>query len=1168
MKKLQTLTTSTAIALASVSAPAFAQEAQATPVPAETAVNEPTLVAKSQLKPLEKSQVPAPSTVKPALDAQKAVVKEAEAKIDTAKAGVKEKEATVASIETEYSNADKAVNDAQAIASQVTPEKVAEVKDAQAKNLEAQTANQKATEATNEQIKTETTVLAEKQSDVASAQANLEQANKDVQTAEQTVANAESALDGTGLATAEKDLKEAQKGVKDTEATVTEAETAFATAKKADEAREDAIKSAETDVNTKNDAVKLAKEKLTTANQHAESVEAKLQSAQDELKKAQDALKNIGKPTNIYEAINAEIVDKSGTIYFKDKTFDLTAKMNEFRRLIKEDKNVEAQKYAEENLLSSMLNLYIDDTSQQFIKALIGDEAFNKTYNLQNGKLILSREDYKALNIAFASQLNAFRKISGLEPINKVTENSIDLGMKAIDAWNDFANKPENVNKYGSELGHNGFSNVQKATGAFTENIYPMAGFKKSSMTFTELNTLFVYHMLGFAFKDAHSNWGHYFNLLSGDNVHMGLYQNRSDSTEAGGAYFTHSFPNAKANDTIIYSQYGAIKLSKIEHSLAEYNSKVAELINYAVNHPQYIYLLQEYNNYYAAIQNEYRRTNVIDPQKQAQLDGKAKELDDYEKEHKVPSIDFTGSSGGFTVRETFKLRHIAPFNGWSVSWLKKNDDGTFKYQSSSTDDFSGTLDDYKKIMTIKVDNLVKSKLSSMQEQIAETKQLYAPFFEKLSQAEIKNNVNQLQAKVIKSQSNLEQATTALENAKNALTKASTDYASALSLKTEAEKVLASAMATPLQAQVAENNLRLANIALENAKKREAKASEAVANFSASLADKKATLEKAQDALKSAKTVKTIASQALDIASANLEDQETKLDNLNKQVTKLLAEKDALVKEAKELAEQLQAYLDAPVALTKAKQARTAVSVKLELAKADLEMAQSKLENLLTAQKAEEAKLAELEATYARLVDLAEKAQENVVATLSDGTIVAIPKDAPVAETLPELNLEELAKEDAKDSTVKTLPDGTIVAVPKDAPVAEELPTINVDELKKALDAGKEVTLDAQGNVVVRETKPATYEKPVNVDRPQVNNDKSNKDYASDKNVTIDNKGNVIVKGQTYTSQQQASSKSTYSRVERAKTLPNTGTKESNLTLFVLAILSGLGIALKRRQGK
>ena len=1090
MKKLQTLTTSSAIALASVGAPAFAQEAQATPVPADTAVNEPALVAKSQVKPLEKSEVPAPSTVKPALDAQKAVVKDAEAKIEKAEADVKAKEIAVASTETEVAKATQAVKDAEATASQATPEKVAEVKDAQAKNLEAQTANQKATEATNEQIKAESNVLAEKQSDVATAQANLDQATKDVKTAEQAVASAQSSLDGTGLASAQKDLTQAQEVVKGAEATVATAQTAFETATKADEARAAAIKSAETDVKTKNDAVKLAKDKLTTANQHAESVEAKLQSAQDELKKAQDALKNIGKPTNIYEAINAEIVDKSGTIYFKDKTFDLTAKMNEFRRLIKEDKNVEAQKYAEENLLSSMLNLYIDDTSQQFIKALVGDEAFNKTYNLQNGKLILSRDDYKALNIAFASQLNAFRKISGLEPINKVTENSIDLGMKAIDVWNDFANKPENVNKYGSELGHNGFSNVQKATGAFTENIYPTAGFKKSSMTFTELNTLFVYHMLGFAFKDAHSNWGHYFNLLSGDNVHMGLYQNGSDSTKAGGAYFTHSFPNTKANDTIIYSQYGAIKLSKIEHSLAEYNSKVDELINYAVNHPQYIYLLQEYNNYYAAIQNEYRITNVIDPQKQAQLDGKAKELDDYEKEHKVPSIDFTGSSGGFTVRGTFKLRHIAPFNGWSVSWLKKNDDGTFKYQSSSTDDFSGTLDDYKKIMTIKVDNLVKSKLSSMQKQIAETKQLYAPFFEKLSQAGTKNNVNQLQAKVIKSQSNLEQAKTASKNAKNALTTASTDYASALSLKTEAEKVLADAMATPLQAQVAENNLRLAEIALANAKKREAKANEVVANFSASLVDKKAALEKAQAELDGAKAVQTTASQALENASAKLEDQETKLGNLNKQVTKLLAEKDALVKEAQQLAEQLQAYLDAPAKLATAKDAQAKAEAKLAQVKAELTTAQSTLENLLSAYRVEYAKLVDLQTDYDELVDLAEKAQENVVAKLPDGTVIAVPKVAPTAEALPE---------------------------------------VNIDELQKALATGKEVTLDAQGNVVVKE-KRETYSAPaVKV----VENEKMS-----------------------------------YSRVEKAKTLPNTGTKESNLTLFVLAILSGLGIALKRREGK
>ena len=914
MKKLQTLTTSTAIALASVGAPAFAQEATASTSVDTNTVNESALVAKSDVKPLEKSQVPAPSTVEPALNAQKAVVKDAEAKVETAKTGVQEKEATVASIETEYSNADKAVNDAEAIASQVTPEKVAEVKDAQAKNLEAQTTNQKATEATNEQIKTETAVLAEKQSDKANAEANLEQANHNVQNAEKTVANAESALDGTGLANAENDLKDAQKGVKGAEATVAEAEDAFKTAKKADEARADAIKSAKTDVNTKNDAVKLAKEKLATANQHAESVEAKLEDAQTELTKAQDALDNV------------DIV----------KIADLTQ--------FKKDKAE-----GDSDFMTDSGATVIENSSTKISKA---DK--KRTVDLDN----LTDEQKLAVSEVYVKGLKQIRKELNDLSETEVTDKALELATKRAQQYNERGLDP---------LSHGHI-------GAGVENLVRI-GSKERVSNLYELKQVVYNALMGTSFADAPSKWGH----LSA-------------------------------------------------------NLRFAKYIG----------------------------------------------------------LDIANINGDY----------------WLV--IAFSNEGT--------------------------------------------------------PIEDKTDIATLEKAVATAESNLEQAKTASENAKNALTTASTDYASALSLKTEAEKVLADAMATPLQAQVAENNLRLANIALENAKKREAQATEAVANFSASLADKKTALEKAQDALKSAKTAKTIASQALENASAKLEDQETKLDNLNKQVTKLLAEKDALVKEAKELAETLQAYLDAPVALANAKQTRTAVSVKLELAKADLEMAQSKLEKLLTAQKDEEAKLAELEATYAKLVDLAEKAQENVVATLPDGTVIAIPKVAPTAETLPELNLNALVKEDAKDSIVKTLPDGTIVAVPKDAPTVETLPTVNVDELKKALDAGKEVTLDAQGNVVVRETKPATYEKPVNVDRLQANNDKSNKAYASDKNVTIDNKGNVITKGQTYTSQQQASSKSTYSRVERAKTLPNTG-ESSSVTMLVLgAILGTFGLVTVRRK--
>ena len=905
MKKLQTLTTSTAIALASVGAPAFAQEAQATSVPADTAVNEPALVTKSQVKPLEKSEVPAPSTVKPALDAQKAVVKDAEAKIDTAEADVKAKEATVASTETEVTTATQVVKNAEATASQVTPTKVAEVKETQAKNLEAQTKNQDATETTNAQIKTETKVLAEKQSDVATAKENLDQAEKDVQTAEQTVANAESALDGTGLANAEKDLKDAQKGVKDAEDTVADAQTAFKNATKADADRDEAIKSAETDVNTKNDAVKLAKEKLATANQHAESVDAKLQTAQDELTKAQDALKNVDivniqNPTfHISDSLRDKLGAKSNDIKYKDAYELWQTNDNETTRRVMRGMAVEMKSKSTVTINENDKNRTVDLNNLTDDQLVEISEFYAKLVTQLNHNF-----DYNVSKKAYVSQktLNRSKSVA-----KKYEERALD---------------PDVAGHIRGNL----------------ENLTPM-GTHDEYKTMYDLKYAVQRSFELSSFEDEPSEWGHLENNLS----------NHADSSVA--------------------------------ITIANINGKY-----------------------------------------------------------------------------------------WMITTFGDNDETPITKETDT---------------------------------------------------------ESLEKAVATAESNLEQAKTASENAKNALTTASTDYASALSLKTEAEKVLADAMATPLQAQVAENNLRLANIALENAKKREDQASEAVANFSASLADKKATLEKAQDALKSAKTAKTIASQALDLASAKLEDQETKLSNLNKQVTKLLAEKDALVKEAKELAETLQAYLDAPAKLATAQDMKAKAEAKLETAKAELTTAQSNLENLLSAYRTEYAKLVDLQTDYDELVDLAEKAQENVVAKLPDGTVIAIPKDAPVAEVLPELNLDALAKEDAKDSIVKTLPDGTIVAVPKDAPVAETLPTVNVDELKKALDAGKEVTLDAQGNVVVKE-KRETYSAPA---VKAVENEKV-----------------------------------TYSRVERAKTLPNTGENSSVAMLVIGAILGTFGLLTVRRK--
>ena len=909
MKKLQTLTTSTAIALASVGAPVFAQEAQATSVPTDTAVNEPALVAKSQVKPLEKSEVPAPSTVKPALDAQKAVVKDAETKIDTAKADVKEKEATVASTEKEVATATQAVKDAEVTASQATPEKVAEVKNAQAKNLEAQTANQKATEATNEQIKAENKALAKEQSDVATAQTNLDQATKDVKTAEQAVASAQSALDGTGLANAEKDLTQAQADVKEATKSVADAKTAKENASKADANRNTKVKDAQNEVKVKSDAVERKKAVLTNAQDKVVKADIALTQATEAMRRAEQSPNAlVGENKTAIFSLNLFPEENTGIdLTFIPKTYVPSSHDKAvFEANVKRtnDLMIESQNYfgnSRINIKDMKIKPYTVADTQKWV-------------DVRN----MSFEDLKDINELAIRTLNDLREQKAAYDNSKFTPSQLSKGVienaynvaKAYMAKGYIDGHDDNIlNKYNISS-ENIFGTGTSLDEMSSSNLTNYEKRKdRYHRTMAELKSAVIREIVNSTTNDAHAGWGH-------------------------ARHNTTQYPYTAIAFTV--TDENALMM----HTLSSFGIGVdtSDSDNYMVTNRQYL--------------------------------------------------------------------------------------------------------DYLKSLTSKTD-------------------------------------------IYKLKAELAQATTAFENAKATLTKASTDYASAISLKTEAEKILADAMATPLQAQVAENNLRLAELALANAKTREAKATEAVANFSASLADKKATLEKAQEALKTSKTVKTIASQALDNASAKLEDQETKLGNFNKQVTKLLAEKDALVKEAKELAETLQAYLDAPVALANAQDAQAKAEAKLETAKAELTTAQSTLENLLSAYRTEYAKLVDLQTDYDELVDLAEKAQENVVAKLPDGTVIAVPKVAPTAEALPE---------------------------------------VNIDELQKALATGKEVTLDAQGN--------------------------------------------VIVKGQTYTSQQQASSKPTYSRVERAKTLPNTGTKESNLTLFVLAILSGLGIALKRRQGK
>ncbi|MGT2742908.1 SEC10/PgrA surface exclusion domain-containing protein [Streptococcus plurextorum] len=340
-------------------------------------------------------------------------------------------------------------------------------------------------------------------------------------------------------------------------------------------------------------------------------------------------------------------------------------------------------------------------------------------------------------------------------------------------------------------------------------------------------------------------------------------------------------------------------------------------------------------------------------------------------------------------------------------------------------------------------------------------------------------------ANLTQAQADLTAAQSAANAAKAELTKASTDYATALAAKTQAEKVLADAIATPLQTKVAENNLRLAEIALQNAEARQADAQKAVDNFSASLAEKKAALDTAQAELADAQTIASAKATALETAKTTLATEEATLAALVAERDALLAEKDRLVEEATALAEELEGYLNAPAILAEAQATLAEKQATLEGLQTKLALVQEDLDVITGELAKEQTKLAELQEEYAILADLEEK---------------------------------------AKDNTVVTLPDGTIIAVPKDSPTANPLPAIDIEAVKAAIANGQDVKI-VDGKVVV-----------------------------SDKQT-----------GVTVT-QTAEGEKVSYSRVERAKSLPSTGEQTSLLALFGVAVLTSLGLVNARRR--
>ncbi|WP_029187250.1 LPXTG cell wall anchor domain-containing protein [Streptococcus suis] len=181
---------------------------------------------------------------------------------------------------------------------------------------------------------------------------------------------------------------------------------------------------------------------------------------------------------------------------------------------------------------------------------------------------------------------------------------------------------------------------------------------------------------------------------------------------------------------------------------------------------------------------------------------------------------------------------------------------------------------------------------------------------------------------------------------------------------------------------------------------------------------------------------------------------------------------------------------------------------------ADLEAAKARLSDAEVAKDESSALLAELvakaEASQAEADRLATlfALQEEFNTVITEDEVTATPKDAPTAPALPAVDFNDLFSKPSEESQT------TDVKVPKDGDKGQDLDVID--------------NIDNEKTVVT----PTVY-------KPQAG-------------ITVQ---------QTATGE-----KVTYSRVERAHTLPNTGSEDNIVLMVIGVVLAGLGLAGARRR--
>ncbi|HEP1803984.1 TPA: LPXTG cell wall anchor domain-containing protein [Streptococcus suis] len=1025
----------------------------------------------------ETTAVAAPKTsadVKPALDAQQAVVDATAQEATNAQADADAANQDVTTAQADIATATQAVKDAEANAVNATPENIAANQADQAANLADQQANATETDQVNAEIADQTSKVADAQTAVNTAQAEKDAADANVAAKEADVKAAQDAISGTGLAEAQANLDQAKADVKTAESNVNTATKAVDTANQADADRQTKIDAATTDVAVKTDAVDTAKAKLTAAQDAVTKTSQALDITTQSLSKAEQALAEYldNNQNSFALAVQKEILDKTGETYFGDDVKSLRDLVAQFKELLAQSQYRQAQDYAERHQLGAKLTAFLTNNSaEKHLSNLIGSDVLNSTITVVDAVPQMTFETYKSLNIVISSQVNAIRKLFETGTSSFLTEQSLVDGWNAQKLYQNSAITMSNISLL--DKGH--YENVTNATKEnlfFTTTTYR----NRSTVTFKELSHWVLEGVMYWLFEDAHSNFGHHRHTLADGSHAYGIFANNVSA-----AVLENTFRTSKS-DSIVYKLYDVkareAELTYWENVRDTFNRKFQNLRQLQADNAEAMSAIQNYvsleNTSYTTYTKQGQSVPVTIEAEITKAYTKAWEYlvindADITANTILPGVNFNDLSAGYW------LARMVPNVLFAM---------TKEYASSDRNNIAG-FDDYGYLPYGAYATLtgnLRNTIPALKNAVEIEKQNLAQL---LAQIPTDAKIATLQVALTKAQADQAQAQTASDEAKAKLTQASSDYATALEAKTQAEKVLADATATPLQTQVAENNLRLATIALQNAETRKADAQKAVDNFSANLAEKKAALDTAKAELATAQATATAKAEALKTAQANLASQQATLDSLNKERDTLLAEKDRLVEEAKALAEELNGYLNAPAILADAQATLTAKQAALTEAQAKAETAQTKLETVTAKLNEENAKLAELQAEYATVKDLEDKAKDNIIATLPDGTVVAVPKTAPTA--------------DAK-------------------------PAVDVNLVKDAVAKGQDVTV-VDGEVVVA--------------NPQAG-------------VTV--------------TQTATGEKVTYSRVERAKTLPNTGEQTSLLALAGVAVLSSLGLASARRR--